>query len=339
MQEQLLIVHQGAIGDVILSLPALHTIKSAFPHHFCEALGHPDILTLLINRFYLNAVVSVHRAMFARLYTNDSLVDPELKAYFSRFDYVFLFGGTAHTAVAHTISTITAARVVRIDPFPTSEPRHVVDYQLEQLQQLGFSPSTTVPVLFPTDEDMKKAVQFLASYNLSSAHGPIIAMHPGSGSPRKNWPAEHVIVFLRHIIQRITCTILLIEGPADDHICRRIEHACAGMRLCTVRHLDLSLLAAILKHCTLYIGNDSGITHIAAALGVPTIALFGPTNPQIWAPRGSAVCVLHHRADHEGWKWPDPDHVLKTVLSMLSGERQSDHLPGWPRIDKSLFFT
>jgi ADP-heptose:LPS heptosyltransferase len=107
---------------------------------------------------------------------------------------------------------------------------------------------------------------------------PRIVIHPFSGSARKNWPLEEY----RELAEQFDEGVSWIAGP-EEQLCD------------AVRFDDLGALAQWLSGARLYIGNDSGITHLAAALGVPTLALFGPTDPQKWAPRGENVCVLRHQ--------------------------------------------
>jgi ADP-heptose:LPS heptosyltransferase len=98
-------------------------------------------------------------------------------------------------------------------------------------------------------------------------HGALV-VHPYSGSPKKNWPYERFVELSRRI------PVEWAAGPGG------------------VRFQDLGRLASWLAGARMYVGNDSGITHLAAAVGVPVVALFGPTDPAVWAPRGSRVRVL-----------------------------------------------
>ncbi len=105
--------------------------------------------------------------------------------------------------------------------------------------------------------------------------GGFAVIHPFSGSPRKNWPLER----FRDLASLLPMPVRWCAGPEED-----LED--------TVRFNDLWDLACWLASASLYVGNDSGITHLAAAAGAPVIALFGPTDPAIWAPRGPQVSVI-----------------------------------------------
>jgi heptosyltransferase-3 len=117
------------------------------------------------------------------------------------------------------------------------------------------------------------------------------AIHPFSGSPRKNWPLDH----FRAVAEKLPCAVKWIAGPEDT-----LPDA--------VRYDDLYDLACWLATSRLYIGNDSGITHLAAAAGVPVIAIFLTTDPAVWAPRGPRVIALRD---------PSVDQVLDAARLLI----------------------
>jgi len=133
------------------------------------------------------------------------------------------------------------------------------------------------------------------------------AVHPGSGGARKCWPAER---FAR-LIRSLGAAVLLLEGPADSAPCRRVEQlAPTGTHLVKASGLSVAQAAALLARCRSYVGNDSGLSHLAAALGVPTVAVFGPTDPSVWAPRGPRVRTVQAAAG-----WPDAGEVLQALAA------------------------
>lgn len=100
-------------------------------------------------------------------------------------------------------------------------------------------------------------------------------MHPFSGSPRKNWPLDRY----RELARRLPFEAQWCAGPEET-----LDNA--------VRMENLWDLAGWLRSARVYVGNDSGITHLAAAVGAPVVAIFGPTDPQLWAPRGDDLCIV-----------------------------------------------
>jgi heptosyltransferase-2 len=111
-----------------------------------------------------------------------------------------------------------------------------------------------------------------------------LAVHPGSGSPAKNWPASRFAEAVRALSPGRGW--LLVSGPADADAAGALAGEPGGVH---ARELPPRLLGALLSRAGLFLGNDSGVTHLAAAFGAPTLALFGPTDPAQWAPAGATV--------------------------------------------------
>jgi ADP-heptose:LPS heptosyltransferase len=117
----------------------------------------------------------------------------------------------------------------------------------------------------------------------------LLVIHPGSGSSRKNWSTEKYAELV-HLATNHGLRVLLLEGQADHEAVRRLLER-LKVELPVLRNLDLMAVAALISEARMYVGNDSGITHLAAAVGASTWALFGPTNPKLWAPRGRRAFV------------------------------------------------
>jgi heptosyltransferase-3 len=118
---------------------------------------------------------------------------------------------------------------------------------------------------------------------------PIVLIHPGSGSRRKCVNPE-VLALAMEQFQREDMRPLILEGPADRESVAGLSNLDPAVPV--IAGGDLTTVAYLLARSVLYVGNDSGMTHLAALLAVPVIALFGPTDPERWAPRGSHVTVL-----------------------------------------------
>jgi ADP-heptose:LPS heptosyltransferase len=114
-----------------------------------------------------------------------------------------------------------------------------------------------------------------------------LAVHPGSGSPRKNWPADRFGALVARLSPDRPW--LLVEGPADAVPAAELARVPRG---CRARDLPPRTLGALLSQAGAYVGNDSGVSHLSATWGAPTLALFGPTSPDIWAPLGPRVSTL-----------------------------------------------
>ncbi len=122
----------------------------------------------------------------------------------------------------------------------------------------------------------------------------LVAIHPGSGSETKNWPINRWIALARDLLEaREDRRLLLVGGEADQERLRQLVEALPDGRIRLANNLDLTELAARLQACAAFVGHDSGISHLAAAVGTSCLLLFGPTDPAIWAPANPQVRVLH----------------------------------------------
>ncbi len=117
---------------------------------------------------------------------------------------------------------------------------------------------------------------------------------------------------MQRLHEDMRAVFLIVAGACRRAYSRRhADWPYTTFRIHVLRNLDLPLVAAIISRSGLFIGNDSGITHMAAALGIPTVAVFGPTDPAVWAPRGKSVCIVRECDSDGQWRWPEPETVLR----------------------------
>ena len=123
------------------------------------------------------------------------------------------------------------------------------------------------------------------------------ALHPGSGSEKKNWPESSWAKLIEHLIAQTSWNFLLVGGEAEGERLDRLAHLVPPGRLDIAQSLPLVELAIRLQHSQVFIGHDSGISHLAAAVGLCGLALWAGTNPAIWRPRSDRITVLRSRED------------------------------------------
>ncbi|MCX5905307.1 MAG: hypothetical protein NTV89_17975, partial [Proteobacteria bacterium] len=247
--KHILLVHQGAIGDLIVSLPSFYAIRRAFPAAIVEAMGYPGILSLINKRFYAETVCSVDRAEMASLYNEQGHVHPDLIARIERFEKIFIFGGNAQKIAMQNLASLHGPELIHIKTFPVGKNKHVIDFQLEQLHALGYDISMKIPRLFLLAVDFAEAQNFLTRQNLQIKSPPLIAIHSGSGSSKKNWPVDCYAALVHELYRIVSGTILLIEGPADGNSVSQLKKKLAGISPVMLQSLELPVLAAILKEC------------------------------------------------------------------------------------------
>jgi len=196
-----------------------------------------------------------------------------------RFDLALAF--TRNTTVAARLGEI-ATQVTQWDPEPPAGQGHASLWLARPVGARGLDIDAVPPVPVPTGEEASEA------HALARGLSPgFLAIHPGSGSPRKNWPAEGYAELLRRFSRERAW--LLLEGPADAASAAPLRSVPGVV---TLRDAPLRVVGALLSSAGTYVGNDSGVSHVAAAWGAPTIALFGPTDPAVWAPQGPEVEIV-----------------------------------------------
>jgi ADP-heptose:LPS heptosyltransferase len=188
-------------------------------------------------------------------------------------------------------------RVLTRDPSPAHG--HASLWLAEPARELGADPSPPPPDLVATAQEREDARPWLDRL------GPgFLALHPGSGSATKNWPAERFLALAKRLAGGRRW--LLVEGPADAAEAGALR---ADPRAVPASRLSVRVRGALLARAALYVGNDSGVSHLAAAFGASTLALFGPTDPAVWSPLGRRVAVVRS---------PDrtmPGLAMESVLS------------------------
>jgi ADP-heptose:LPS heptosyltransferase len=171
-----------------------------------------------------------------------------------------------------------APRVVAHDPSPPPEGPHASHWLARALEAMGLVADAPPPVLAWPETDHEDAGE--RTRGLPPA---FVAVHPGSGSPTKNWPIERFAAVARRLAAGEPW--LLVLGPAEAQV-PDLEGSVVA------RDWPVRTLGAALSRAGLFLGNDSGASHLAAAAGTPTLALFGPTDPALWAPVGPSVATL-----------------------------------------------
>lgn len=283
---RILVVRGGAIGDFIQTLPAIGALRERWPAAHIEIVGYPHIIELARERHYADAVRSIEARAMARFFVPNGELDPALRDYFAGFNLVVSYLFDPDRVFADNVRRCGVRQVIESSPRPTDLP--AAAHYCRALESLAIYVPTPQPRLYPNETDRSVARRFLAQ----AGREPIVAVHPGSGSEKKNWPAENFAAVSRWLVDELATQLLVVHGEADDAAVAALTRLTAPRQALTARGLKLVELAAVLERCALFVGNDSGVTHLAAAVGAPTVAMFGPASSAIWEPRGERVRVV-----------------------------------------------
>lgn len=300
MSRTLLIVHPGSLGDVVLSLPAIRALQAAFPEHPLGLLAQSEVGRLF------NAAGEVHKSFalegpsLANILAGAHAMDAEIAQWLSSCDMAVGWMSDPDRRLNAAFLTFRIPKIIISTPHSTEcRSVHQTDRFLETIMS-SISLTFHDKALQLPEDVMKQAASRLTSIGILPSQ-PMIIIHPGSGSRHKCVDSS---LFARLLVEYQGNGIVpvIVAGPADHEQVACLQRT-YGRPFHLVDNLDLLSMAGIIAHADCFIGHDSGLTHLAACLHVPTVALFGPTDPQRWAPRGSHVQVLTAASCHcQGWE-------------------------------------
>jgi ADP-heptose:LPS heptosyltransferase len=289
--DRILVIRGGAIGDFILTLPAIKALRDAYPNGHIEILGYEHIAALAENRFYAQGVRSIESAQLSRFFAKDSDLPPELANYFAGFDLIISYLYDPDSIFEDNLRRSGAKKIIH-GPAKIDNRSHASRQLVQPIEQLGVPILDFGPKLFLSKEDRHGAREFLSGLVAPSpSRTGIVALHPGSGSEEKNWPLRNWIELGNHFLRNHSGWLVIVSGEADEAQSRKLEHTWQNPRIRFAKSLPLPKLAAVLEQ-TIFVGHDSGISHLAAAVGAKSILLFGPTDPAVWAPLNENASVI-----------------------------------------------
>src|SRR6266481_442420 len=284
---RILVIRGGAIGDFILTLPALKALRDARPQAHMEILGYKHIAVLAEKRFYAQAVHSIEYGPLARFFARNTELPAELADHFASFDLIISYLYDPDRIFETNLRRCGVENLICGPARIVENAGHAARQLARPIQELGIKVVDLAERIFPSVEDREFAREFLAPVSQ-----PIIAIHPGSGSHEKNWPLENWIDLFSPSSRFARLEgLVVISGEADEAQTDELQREWKNRDVRFARSLPLPRLAAVLER-SIFIGHDSGISHLAAAAGANCILLFGPTDPDVWAPMNKNVQIL-----------------------------------------------
>lgn len=267
------VLRPGALGDAVLTLPVLESLSATGAA--VTVAGHA-VFALAVECGLAAAHVSFDDTRLLGLFA-DGGVCPLLAG----FDLAVAYGSGA-SALGAGLVRCGVRRVVEW-PCGPRPGTHMAAHLLGAVEAAGLEALARPPSLPPRPGWLEAARGWLGSHGLA---GRFAALHPGSGGRAKRWPVERFAALAR----RLAMPVVWLLGPAEEADAE--AHGLGRALGAVAEGLPLATLAGLLARCSVYVGNDSGVTHLAAAVGAPTVALFGPTEPAVWAPQGAHVRAL-----------------------------------------------
>ncbi|QBD80984.1 glycosyltransferase family 9 protein [Ktedonosporobacter rubrisoli] len=284
---RILVIRPGAIGDVLLSFPVIAALKAQYAHPYVTLVSPEPMLELARATGIAEGTSHYGSPQWSELFLTPERIAARggslLREQLRDLELAICWFRDPDGLVEQNLRAAGARRVIVAPGRPVAEAHiHIVDYL-----------ARTVGVKV----DLAQArLQLAPELTQVGAAPPVpwIAIQPGSGGAAKCWPLTSYAELITELWQR-NIPILLLGGPADQE---RLAYLQARLRparselLTILEDAPLLTVARYLLRCRGYLGNDSGITHLAALLGIPTIAIFGPSDPAIWQPAGPHVSIL-----------------------------------------------
>ncbi len=320
---EILVLHPGALGDVILSLPSLASLRRYFRDPRIAVAGNLDYLPFSAWG-HADRTLSLSTVPIHRLFSTDPLEDRD-KSWWRSFDRVVSWSGADDIDFVRRLAAVHPAALVSGWRPRRRDIRHVSEVFLDSLRPwIGPTAQVQAEAIKVSPAAEARGRDWLKEQGWDGSRR-IVALHPGASAASKRWPVESFAVVARSLCSYRDCSLLVIEGPAESGLGSQVVQGLDSRNVWLAKSLPIDLLAATLSLCSAYFGNDSGVSHMAAALGLRSVVVFGPTLPGQWAPLGPDVTVLRDSrgclacrlADSRGHSCLEniaPERVLENLL-------------------------
>lgn len=310
---RILIIRLGAVGDVVRTLPALAVLRSNFPSAKIAWLVEEKSCDILRGQPELSKVIVLPRTAWARGLVRGrwgslgrEAVGFMKKIRQERFDLVIDFHGILKSGL---LSILSGAEVrVGFEKGFCKEWNHLFnnwrvslpddrisrfERNLKLLQGLGLDTDDSSLKLYVSAEDRRYTFNFLQEQGLLNQY-PLIAIHPGTSEKTlyKRWFSEEYAQVADGLVEELGASIVVTWGPGERETAERVRSLMKSRAVVACPTRSLKQLAGIYEHCHLYIGGDTGPMHIASLMGVPVVAIYGPTDPVVNAPYPGIPSVL-----------------------------------------------
>lgn len=282
------VLFPGALGDFICFLPTLVRLANS---HAVDLLARAEFAGIVADGIQVS---SLERLEVRQLFVDDGASDAQAEKFFAGYSAVYSWFASSQASFVERLRIAAQGRARCFAFRPAEFSGHQADYYLACLHLPAADSAQPLIALRPEAVRWREA--FLLSHGVN--HAPLLMVAPGSGAREKNWPVENFAEVARWWRKQVGGKVVAIVGPVEEERggFEPLAESCV-----IARGLDLAQLAALLSQSQLFLGNDSGVSHLAAAVGARTVALFGPSDERQWAPRGPRVTLLRRQgADFPG---------------------------------------
>ncbi len=300
-----LVIHPGALGDVLQAVPALAALRAAGIRGQVALAAQTRIGRMLVGTGRVDSALPFDGLGLDALFASDP-VPAELEARFSRFDAVVSWFGARSEPFASRLRGLVPGAIVAPAVPDGDSPLTVWEHLLATLAPWGVSASLPLRPLVIPEAWRHEARRTLASLGVEGRQ-PLLAVHPGAGGKWKQWPPDRLARVVGSVARETGCRVLVHQGPADSEAAAELRGLLNVPAICLVEP-ELDLLAALLKEASAYLGSDSGVSHLAAAVGAAAVILFPPLTRSRWAPWSPTAVPLEVKGSQD-----EVESIARTV--------------------------
>ncbi len=311
----IVVIRQGAIGDSLLSFPVLSALRARYSDPHITFIGNPNTLQLAKMWGIAEEVFNYEDRQWDEVFSSEGIQSANLRDLFQQTDLVICWATDRGNVVKPNLLKAGVKEVI-FGPWcaTVDATKHMVEYLAEPLGLEHLDTEYVAPAT-----GWSNGFQF---YNAPNTPNTPIAIQPGSSMAARCWPAASFAAVINKLL-RLNYPVLLLLGPAEDRLLKelgkRISRPSQVEMLSVLQNAPLLEVAQRLQQCQYYLGNDSGIGHLAGMLGIPTLILFGPTSyfamaPVAMHPIGPRVEVIQEIPLSR----LSPERVLERILRQVS---------------------
>lgn len=310
----ILIVKPCCLGDVLMATPTISSLRHAYPEAKIDfAVGNWS-RAMVENNPHLDGILDCGPVFGAGHYGLLAYLGLVKAIKAGNYDCCLVLERSPLITLLPFLARIPVRVGLDSDfrgfsltlPLPVPLEHHEAELYLDTVRALGIQVEEPQLEFYPTPQDRERASTLLnnSGFGQENLERPLVVIHPGGGRnpgmdfPAKRWPTARFAAFADHLVERLQAFVLLVGGPSDLPFAEDVKKKMRREPLDLTGQTTLGELGAILERSQLFIGNDTGATHLAIAVGTPVVAIFGPSSPANYGPFGPAKGVaLWGRAD------------------------------------------
>jgi heptosyltransferase III len=307
--QRVLVIFPGALGDFVCVLPAIDALAKRHRGCSIELMARAELARLAVGRTAVARGLSIDAPHVSALFSESDRASLEAREFFAGYEHIYSFFASGDANFRARLGAATGGKV-SFHPFrPIDEGANDPHIAAAYLRSIGEADALMHPRIEPSRDDLRAAADAIAKSRCDPA--TLVATFPGSGSPAKNWPLDKFAALGRILSER--SSVLFVLGHAES----ALEPILREHNFAVVKDKELGTVAGIARLAAGFVGNDSGVSHLAAAADASGVVIFGPTDARRWRPLGR-IAVLGQQET--------PDQVAAALTQIIDRDERDGRL-------------